>query len=909
MPDFRRAIERRLARLSLAPVRRAEIVEELSQHLQDRYEELRAAGAPEERAAREALAELNPLARQLAEVERPVPQDAPVFGAGGRSMIGAVVHDIRYALRTFVANPGFTIVVLLTLGLGIGATTAIFTVLDGVLLRPLPYPQVERVVALAEQFTVTGASMSVSWPNFQDWRDQNRVFEQLGIYRSTTVNLTGGDQPERLNGAIASSGVFGAMGIHPLVGRVFGAVEDGPGADRVAIVSERLWRSHFNADPSLVGRSIVLNGQAHAVVGIMPATMRFPSRLTDVWLPIGPIVPTFPPRGAHPGLFAIARLKSGITVEQAVADMNDLSKRLAEQYPDSNKNARATVQSYYEQVVQNIRPALLVLIAAVGFVLLIGCANLANLMLSRAESRHREVAIRGALGAARGRLVQQLLVESLLLAVGGGALGSLFAFWAVKAFVASRPSTVPRIDVIAVDGRVLVFAAIVSILTGVLFGLAPALRATSTDLIAGLREGSRGSASAASRRIRSALIVAEVALAMVLLVGAGLTLRSFSRLTAVDPGFNPERVATARINLPDVKYPDRASWTVFHRELYRRMAALPGVESVGLNSAIPLEGGGSEAPVVAEGDPMPSADRPATTTLFQTTSPGYFRTMGIPLVKGRDFTERDTADAARVVIVDDALVAKVFRGTDPIGKRLAFEIRGGGHGSGGGRTLDPIWREVVGVVHHVRHYGLASEPPFVQLYTPFEQLPVYMEQRRPNMALVVRTAIEPDALAASMRREIAAIDRDIPLYAVQTMERYVAQNTEQQRLSMVLLGGFGVLALILAIVGIYGVLSYTVGQRTQEIGIRLALGATRRDVLNLVVGNGMRLAVAGIAIGLAASYALTHTLTALLYEISPHDPVTFVVLAAVLGAVALAASTLPGIRATRVSPVEALRQE
>jgi putative ABC transport system permease protein len=816
----------------------------------------------------------------------------------------SLIQDLRYAVRMLAKNRGFTAVAVLTLALGIGANAAIFSVLDGVLLRPLPYPDIERVLTMNER-TTSGLMISVSWQNFQDWRAQNQVFEALGVYRGAVVNLTGGDQPERLNGSLASADVFAAMGMAPLAGRTFSADEDRAGTDRVAIVSERVWRSRFNADAGLVGRTVTLNGQPHTVIGIMPAAMRFPSRLTDVWLPLGLYVPTFPKdRGAHPGLFAVGKLKPGVTVEQAMADLDTIARRLESQYPESNRNNRVAVVPYYEQIVRNIRPALRVLIAAVAFVLLIGCANLANLMLSKAETRQREIAIRAALGAERRRIIQQLLTESLMLSAAGGVLGALFAWWAVKAFVASQPTTVPRIDLIAVDGRVLAFVAAISIATGILFGLVPALRASAPDLLAALKDSIRGSSSAAARRFRSTLVVAEVALALVLLIGAGLMIRSFGRLMSIDPGFNPERVVSLRLTLPDARYPDRARWTAFHQELLRRVGALPAVDAAGLNSAVPLEGGGSEAPVIPEGAPMPTPDRPPALTLFQTTSPGYFRAMGIQVLKGRVFSERDTADSTPVAIVDDSLARRLFPADEAIGKRIAFEFRG--HGAA---DAQPSWREVIGVVRHVRHYGMASEPPFVQVYTPYLQLPVYMQERRPGMALVVRTSLEPQALASSIRREVAAIDRDIPIYGLQTMDAYLAQNTEQPRLNVMLLTAFGALALLLSVVGIYGVLSYSVSQRTQEIGIRMALGASRRDVLALVVGHGMLLTVAGIAIGLAASYAVTRSMTALLFQVSPHDPSTFAAIVVLLGAVALAASLLPGLRATRVSPIQALRYE
>jgi putative ABC transport system permease protein len=583
--------------------------------------------------------------------------------------------------------------------------------------------------------------------------------------------------------------------------------------------------------------------------------------------------------------------------------MDTIARRLEQQYPLPNANHGISLTSYYEEVVQNVRPALLVLIAAVGFLLLIACANLANLMFAKADGRQREIAVRAALGADRRRIVQHLLTESLLLAMTGGALGVLIASWGVRAFVAARPASIPRIDLIAVDRRVMIFSAIATIVTGILFGLLPALRASSANLLTSLKEASRG-AIGVGWRVRSSLVVVEVALALVLLVGAGLTLRSFGRLTSIDPGFKAERVVTLRLTLPDATYPSREAWVTFHRELLRRVSTLPGIEAVGINSAVPLEGGGSESEVVAEGQPLPTHDQDATMCLFQAASPDYFSAMGIPVLEGRSFTDADAGDSALVAVVDESLARKLFLNVDPIGRRIAFEFHG--HSPA---DAQPIWREIVGVVRHVRHYGLTTEPPNVQVYAPFVQLPLWFEQRRPSMALVARTALEPEAFAASIRHEVASIDRDIPIYGIQTMQSYIEQATEVPRLSMILLASFGTIALVLVVVGIYGVLSYLVSQRRQEIGVRMALGATSGDVLRLIVGHAMALTAAGLAIGMAASWALTRSLQTLLFGISPHDPATFASIAVLVAAIALAASYLPGRRATEVDPAIALRQE
>jgi putative ABC transport system permease protein len=862
------------------------INEEMRQHLDDEYQSMRVRGSSHDEAMR-ALA-----------------PDADEASALRRRPADTIAGDLRYAMRSLRTNPGFATVVMLTLALAIGATTAIFTIVDAVLLRPYPYADMDRIMILREA-TRTGQPISVLWLNFQDWRDQNQVFEHLGIYRPMVMNLTGGEQPERVVSSLVSSDVFSALGIAPMIGRAFAPDDDQPAASRIAVVSERFWRVHFDRDARAVGRSIRLDGEPYTIVGVMPGDLRFPSRLTDVWIPLGVAVQTFPTaRGAHPGLTVVGKLKAPISVARARADMDAIARRLEQQYPMSNTDHTVAVQPYHEQIVQNIRPALLTLSVAVLFVLLIGCANLANLMFARGEARQREIAIREALGASRWRVFQQLLTESLLLALGGGAAGILLAWWGVHAFVASQPTVIPRLDLVGVDLRVLAFAVVVSVGAGVAFGIAPAFRASAIDLLPSLKDAARGTRGSGART-RSALVVAEVALALVLLAGAGLTVRSFARLTAVDLGFDPSRVVTMHASLPDGSYRDLARWTIFHDELVQRVAAIPGLESVAVNSAVPLGGMGSESEVRYEGQPPPtSVHEEATTTLFQAVTPDYFRAMGITIRRGRSFDRRDGADAAKVAIVEETLAQKFFPNADPIGRRIAFEFSGA-HGPG----AQPVWREIVGVVGHVRHYGLVREPPTLQVYAPLDQLPIWFRERRPTMTLFARTSLEPQQVMASVRQAVSAIDKDVPVFGLQTMEQYVDQSTEQSRLSMTVLAMFAALALALSTLGIYGVLSYLVGRRTREIGIRLALGATRGSVLRLIVGHGMMLTIAGIAIGLAAALALSRFLESLLYGVSPHDPATFATIAAILAAVALAASYLPGRRATDVDPLDTLRCE
>jgi len=806
------------------------------------------------------------------------------------------MSDIRYSMRTLRRAPAFAVVAVLTLALGIGATTAVFAVVDGVLLRPFPYPYMDRLMMLTE-VAGTGQTMSVAWPNYQDWRAQNDAFEDLGLFRNMPVALAGGDAPERLNGSLMSSSIFASIGIAPIAGRTFNEQDDVPGGPRVAVISERLWRNRFGARGDIINLPVTLNSQPFTIVGVMPASMRFPGRTVDVWLPLGLFVDTFPKaRGSHPGLFAFGRLKPGVNVERGRATMNAIAKRLSDQYPGSNRNNGIVITPYYELIVQNIRPVLQMLLGTVTMLLLIACSNLASLMLARAESRQRELALRAALGAGRGRLIRQVLAESAMLAAAGGVLGVGLAYAAVRAFVGSQPSTVPRIDLLAIDWRVLTFAIVVSAITVVLFGLLPAIRASRPDLqhvLRTLRGGSRRSV-----RLRRVLVAAQIAVATVLLVGAGLFARSLGRLMAIELGFDPARVVAMRLTLPDAKYPTREAWIGFHQTVLDRLSAMPGAEAIAMNSAVPLEGGGAESPVIKEGDPVPSADRPADPTLFQATAGEYFKVMGIQLVQGRVFGAADTGSSPPVVIIDDTLAKHLFGTESAVGRRVAFEF-----------NSQPIFREVVGVVRHVRHYGLTTEPISFQVYAPMLQLPIWWDTRRPAMALLVRTGADADALVSSVRRAVVAIDSSVPVYGVQTMETYVSQATEQPRLSAMLVSAFAVLALVLAAVGVYGVLAYVVSQRTREIGVRVALGARRSDILRHVVSQGLVLTGAGLAIGLAGAAALANLVRTLLYQVSPRDAGTFVTTAVVLSVIAVVASLIPARRASSVDPLTALRSE
>lgn len=818
-------------------------------------------------------------------------------------LIETLLQDLRYGARILRKNPGYAIVAIITLALGIGANTAIFSVVNTVMLRPLPYPDADRLVLLSEFAKTQGRidAMSVSWQDYLDWRRQTRSFEYLGVYRGQGVNLTGMDHAERLNGAMVSADVLNAIRIPPLLGRIFAAKEDEAGAAPVVLLSERLWRNHFAAAADILNRTITLDGTNYTVVGVMPADMRFPSRLTDIWVPLGLYVKGMPSsRDNHPGLQALGRLAPNVSLEQARSEMDTIAQRLGQQFPDTNSRVGVQTTSLYESVVSGIRTSLLVLLGAVMFVLLIACVNLANMTLARGESRLRELAVRSALGASRARLMRQLLVESVLLSAIGAGLGMGWAWLALKALVAAQPASIPRVDLISIDLNVLGFTCLMAVIVALLFGLWPSWRITSVNSHLSLQE--LAPAASPRSRLRPLLVIGEISLAMMLLVGAMLMLRTFSALSHVELGFSPEHVITMRLNLPPRNY-SNARWEEFFHNLLSRMAAVPGVEAQGVGSSTPLGGGAGESGIVPDNIPLDQTRDRNPGCTFSPISGGYFAAMGIPMVKGRSFDDHDTAQSPPVIVIDEVAARTFWPDQNPIGRRVAFEFRG--------RSVQdpqPIWREVVGVVRTVRYYDLTSRTSRVQVYVPYTQLPIWY-QTNPAMTLMVRTAIEPERMVNSVRNEVAAIDPALPVFSVRTMTDYVDSVLEQPRLGMALMVSFGGLALLLAAVGIYGVLSYLVSQRTREIGIRMALGASRADILGFIMQRGVILSVAGVALGIGGSLASVRLVRGLLYGVSATDVTTYLLVPLVLLTVSLAATFIPARRAASIDPLEALRHE
>lgn len=799
-------------------------------------------------------------------------------------------QDVRYGVRALLKKPGFAFVAMLTLALGIGANSTIFSFVNGILLRPLPYRNPERLVLLNEISSKRGeGSMGVSFPNFLDWREQNHVFEDIAAYGEGSYTMVGAGEPEQLRGARISSGLFEILGVAPKLGRTIRPEEDHPDSDTVVVLSYGLWQRRFGSNPRIVGQTVNINNRPRTVIGVMPAGFKFPE-VADLWLPLALDTKLWT-RNDH-GLSAIARLKPNATLEQARAEMISVARNIEEQNPVTNEGLSVTVSNLREGLVGDYRQALMILLGVVGFVLLIACANVANLLLARAAGRQREIAIRSALGASRWRIIRQLVTESLLLSVAGGALGLVLAVWGLDLLLAAIPIEFPFWMKFSLDGRVLGFTIAISLLTGILFGLAPALQASKIELNETLKEGGRSAgAGAGHHRLRNLLVVAEIALSLMLLAGAGLMMRSFMRLQQVNSGVNPNNVLTMVVPLPKDKYPEPEKQAAFFQQLLERVRSLPGVEAAGAVSNLPLSGSTWGRSLTVEGRPVLSVGE-APVINHCVITPSYFRAMGIPLLMGRDFNETDSKDALRVTVIDERLAHEYWPNESPLGKRIRF---------GPPESNEP-WHTIVGVVREVRHERLDMATR-KSIYVSYQQIP----DRK--MVLTVRTTTDPLSLATAVRNQVKELDPDQPVTDVRTMTEVISRSVWQPRLYAILFAVFGVVALILSSVGIYGVMSYAVTQRTHEIGIRMALGAQTYDVLRMVVGQGMILTAIGVALGLLGAFSITRVMSSLLFGVSATDPVTFLSVSVLLSCVALLACYIPARRATRVDPMTALRYE
>ena len=833
--------------------------------------------------------------------------------------MGNLLQDLKYGVRMLAKAPGFTAVAILTLALGIGANTAIFSVVNAVLLRPLSYKDSATLFNVWGKFEKEGLPQNwISEPEYWDLIDRNEPFSQIAAYAlGGSANLTSADaRPVQVSSAGATASLLPMLGVTPALGRIFTAAEDQPGHSHFALLSYSLWRSQFGADPNVVTKSIQLDGETYSVVGVLPKRFSLGGK-QDLWTPLGLNRAKPRDRGSH-YMRVVARLKPGVDSAQASVALTRLADYLRSAYPGNYGHGADKEFGMYmvpvkEQLVSKLRPALLVLLGAVAFVLLIACANVANLLLAHASSREKELAIRAALGAGRARLIRQLLTESLILALAGGLLGLALAYWGVGALRALAPANTPRMDEVHLDPLVLAFTFGVSLLTGLFFGLAPAWHIARTDLRETLNEAGRGtSATGGSRRLRAVLVVSEVALAVLLLVGAGLLIRSFSRLLEVSPGFQTQHLLTLELSLAEKTYPDGPPVQKFFTQLMARVKTLPGIQSAGAVSQMPLSDNYTSGSVFFEDTSIPDVPRlpelgnlPFMEIDQRVATPGYFAAMQIPLVRGRLLNDADNASAPLVAVVDLNFAHRFWPHGDAIGQHVAIDTTPTGKPDV--QSKDPRWRTIVGVVGHVKHYALDVEGR-EQIYFPHQQ-PLYGAFVPRDMTLAVRTSLDPASVTNAIREQVAALDKDLPLYNIATMDQLVSTSVAQPRLNLSLLVAFAALALILAAVGVYGVMAYAVTQRTHEIGIRMALGALPADVLRQVLVEGGRLAAFGVALGLLAALALTRLMSTLLFGVKPTDPVTFAVVAATLVCVALAACYVPARRATCVDPIIALRYE
>ncbi len=908
--DWKQYVREHLPPLGLSGAREQEIVDELTQQLDDAHSEAISRGLTSAQAEAHAFAQIpdwNLLAQDIRRAEQPVkteittrvPQDwrdamheENFRKRRGGNMFADLFQDIRYAFRMLRKSPGFTSVVVLTLALGIGANATIFSVINAVLLRPLPYTQPEQLVRVFESNPRRGFPIfSISPPNFLDWKAQTHAIEKIAAYEGNGYSYTSGDTPEHWTGPLVTEGFFEVLKAQPALGRTFSSDEFQPGKDHVVVLSDALWRGTFGADRSVLGRNISLDGQTYTVIGVMGPRFQYPSPTSQLWAPL-----VFAPddltdaRGAH-FLGDIARLADGATVAQAQAEMTAISARLAQQYPNTNTGWTSVVNPLSQLGgVQQVRPALFVLLGAVGFVLLIACANSANMLLARATVRQREIAVRLTMGASRARLIRQLLTESVLLSCIGAALALLIAFWSTRIISTLPPAFLPRAQYVALDTRVLFFTIALAVFTGLLFGAVPAIAMVRGELAESLKEGGR-TGSGARAGLRKLLVVAEVMLAFVLLAGAGLLMRSFSRLSDVDPGVQTAGRYAFNLSIPNKRYSTPQLQTQFYNQVQQRLAALPGVESVTLNTVLPLSGN-DETYEVGRAADASNPNNPSAISFR--ISPGYIHSMGIPIISGREFTPADDASATKVCIINDVFARTLFPGRNAIGERIHI-----GHGY-------DVLREIVGVVASVKQDGQADTDAALQVYEPFAQFP------RTGAYVVLRVSGASSGLAAEVRHTIQQIDPQQPVTGFRSLEEILGDNIALPRFRTVLLGMFAGLAALLAAMGLYGVMSYTVTQQTQEIGIRLALGAQRGDILRLIIGRGMLLVGGGVVLGIAGALALTHLLVSFasfLFGVKASDPVTLVGVTILFATVAALACWLPARRASRVDPLVALRYE